>query len=1034
MPFNPDKYSTQEGFDPTRYSGESTLSPQQAFFTPGAMAKRAVDKKPSLFEPTPVDVTKESALSAYGKMALNAPKVLGAVAKGIISGEMGKDILYRLEENPLSAWNITKETIIDPLTNLAMAAHGSTTRIFNREMLEPFGLSITDLESEEKYIEKINQIFTDPTSPVLAALMGRGGLGALAKKGALLKDYIKAPKPKPKPVAEVKPQELVKEPKVLVGEVDALKARLKQDITVQESNIVKSKLKKLKVEPVIEAEIPKAKLEPIAERVSYKEAIKKPDRPEMTNMETYYKTISMQKKLTPEQALKSGIALRTTKGGKIKPAVRRAGTFVSKEFAEYGMKYNQAVKALDRKLYADKITQKQYNKQLKKIEGQYPYHFKDAKQGVGGGTKDWIRFVQEIDGALSKEKKAKLPKQMGPAEENILRRTEDIMMIEMDWAATQTLRIRDITKGLNDKQQISVTRVLEETSRPGAFVETANFANNSRIRNITTDSKIVKAAQETRKLLEHIFSQENKLRALRNQELIDYRQYYAPQILKETSLWEKAFGNKVKPKEIMQGPQLPDYIKPNQIFNKHALAREIGLPDHLREMRIGKILEDYANTASRDIHHTSIIQNNKAFIQQLETMGYKNAAEGLSNFTAEGFGGIKARLDRALDFPTSVRKGMRFWRGSLMRSIFPLNISWNTAVQTLSSALTVMREGVTSSTQGLVDWFANPTMRNRIKQSFSYRVKAQKAGRITRQDINTGVTQMVSGKRSAWQAAIDGTNYVTELVERNLTGWSIASGLRRGAKKGLKGKSLWDYASDSGAKSQSMYNRESKPGMLRSEGVQTAFPLQTFVFEMYNTAKEFAGKTGTPPGTMAERVGWALRFTAMAYAGNEMANALTGRRPWDVYSFIPFSDQLIKPVVDALRGKSYEAVGGRGQISFVGAGVQFSIAVRSYLKTGDTRKLRNWGLRYGTAFMKIPGGTQIARMVDGWIAVANEGLKDTRGRTLFKIKDPLEQARAISMGPWRTKAGIEYWDERETGLFEDLGISEKAKEEIRYKR
>ena len=81
--------------------------------------------------------------------------------------------------------------------------------------------------------------------------------------------------------------------------------------------------------------------------------------------------------------------------------------------------------------------------------------------------------------------------------------------------------------------------------------------------------------------------------------------------------------------------------------------------------------------------------------------------------------------------------------------------------------------------------------------------------------------------------------------------------------------------------------------------------------------------------------------------------------------------------------------------------------------------------------MKIPGGTQIARMVDGWIAVANEGMKDTRGRTLFKIKDPWEKARAVALGPWRTKAGIEYWEKRETGIIEDILGKPKKKKKSR---
>lgn len=760
-------------------------------------------------------------------------------------------------------------------------------------------------------------------------------------------------------------------------------------------------MKSAKIREILKGkrEIKPVEVERAPERIPHSEAIKSPDRPEMKSMTDYYKTIMAPKELRPpikkaalsettQKAQILGIALRQTKGGKVVPAVRKAGTFVPEDFANYK-------------------------------------NFKDAKQGIGGGSKDWIRYVQEVDGALSLQKKAKLPGQSGPAEKYILRRQEDIVKLELDWSAEQSLRIQEIIKDLSRKQEKAVTRVLEQTSRPGSYVKTADFATSSRIKLITTDKKVVKAAQESRKALEHWFKQQNDLRGMRGQELIEYRKYYAPHILREASLWERAFGSKVKPKDVISRPQLPDYIKPNKPFNPRELAREIGMEDFIREMRIGKILENYANTASRDIHHTSIIQNNKAFIQQLETMGYKNAAEGIGNFTAESFGGVKARLDRAFDFPIRVSRGMRFWRGSLMRSIFPLNFAWNTTVQTLSSGLTVMRTGITSSTRGMVDWFANPQLRNQIKSAYSYQVKAQRAGKITHQDINTGLTKMISGKRSTWQTAIDGTNYLTELVERELTGWSIASGLRHGAKKGLKGKALWDYASDTGAKTQSMYNMENKPGILRSEAVQTATPLQTFVFEMYNTTKELAGKTGTPPATMAERAGWVLRFTAAAYAGNEMAHALTGRRPWDIYSFIPFSDQTIKPVVDALRGKSYEAVGGRGQISFVGAGIQFAIAVRSYLKTGDNRKLRNWGLKYGTAFMKIPGGTQISRMVDGWIAVADGGMKDTRGRTLFRISDPWEQTRAITLGPWRTKAGIEYWDERKTNILQDIGIMKK---------
>ena len=84
------------------------------------------------------------------------------------------------------------------------------------------------------------------------------------------------------------------------------------------------------------------------------------------------------------------IALKETRGGGVVPSVRQSGVFVPEEFAAYES-------------------------------------FKDAKQGIFSGTKDATRFIQEIDGALSVEAKAKLPGQAGPAEQGVLWRTRDMV-------------------------------------------------------------------------------------------------------------------------------------------------------------------------------------------------------------------------------------------------------------------------------------------------------------------------------------------------------------------------------------------------------------------------------------------------------------------------------------------------------------------------------------------------------------------------------------------------------------------------------
>jgi hypothetical protein len=707
----------------------------------------------------------------------------------------------------------------------------------------------------------------------------------------------------------------------------------------------------------------------------------------------YYKSISSPK-VTVEKAKELGIALRTTKAGKVVPAIRKTGPFVPETFANY-------------------------------------QNFQDVSPGIFGGTKEITRAIQQIDGSLSLAKKVQLPGQAGPAEQDILWRTRDITKLKLQWIAEKETSAKEAIKGISDKDAEIANKVIEKISRKGSYVDPAELAKNPAIARITTDKKIIEFAQTSRKIYENLLKEQNTARALRNQKPIPYREYYTAHEIQDASLWERAFGLKKEPVDIMSKPELPDYIKPDAPFNPREVARQSGLKEYEREMNLKKLLENYINTAAKDIFDTSIVQNNKAFVQQLESMGLPNSARLIQDWTAEAFAGVNAAGDRWAALNPTLKRGMTWWRQGLIRGVFPLNFAWNTIVQTSSAVLTTTRTSYKSQIQGLNDWLFDGNVRKEIQENaYSAIIKNLKVGKLTRQDINAGISRAADLERKPIEKAVDAVNYMTEWTEKHLTGWSIATHLREGKARGLEGKALWEYASDGGAKTQSMYNMEDLPGILRSELVKTAAPFNTFSFEVFNTLREFAGKTGTPPGTVGERIKWILRFLAGAYAVNAVGQAAIGRKPWEGKSAIPFYGTLFAPIVAALKGENVETASTRGLPSPVGIGIQGAQGMYKYIEKGDTRPLRNWAIRYLPGLAGIPGGTQAARTVDGIIAISDGGLQDRGGRMIFPITDFKDQFRAVFAGPWSTAGGQEYWEKREKSWLDLIGVEREEKEEL----
>ena len=159
-----------------------------------------------------------------------------------------------------------------------------------------------------------------------------------------------------------------------------------------------------------------------------------------------------------------------------------------------------------------------------------------------------------------------------------------------------------------------------------------------------------------------------------------------------------------------------------------------------------------------------------------------------------------------------------------------------------------------------------------------------------------------------------------------------------------------------------------------------------------------------------------LRFLAGATAVNYVGSVTTGRQPWQASSFIPFYGGFFKPIADAASGNNVGTSSNRGLPSPAQTTIRLFDAANSYIKNGDPTKLRQWGVRYGTGFAKIPGGVQMNRIWDGVEAIANGGVKDAADRMMFPVTETKDKVRAIWSGPWSTSGGQDYWAKREKPL------------------
>ncbi|MBW2006274.1 MAG: hypothetical protein JRI72_17055, partial [Deltaproteobacteria bacterium] len=680
---------------------------------------------------------------------------------------------------------------------------------------------------------------------------------------------------------------------------------------------------------------------------------------------------------------KEMIATYLTREGKLKPAVRKSGYYALKEFAD----------AFDKSMDIGKLT---------------------------GAWTDPTRILQQLDAG----------KWAGMAQKHIGWPTRMTTQAKLRWAdnhKSSLSKIFEDYKITSGKKRRTAGDLLEHIDNERLNISARELLKIKDIDKALKGYKdrtklvLIEGVKKLRKLSNQLLDEQNQARGLRGQEKIPYRKFYRTWII-DTNLWSKLLGQVVKPKEIMERPEMPDFIKPNQRFNPRAEARRGLLAKYPKERDIGILLSDYIETAAKDIFDTNIVHNNKIHVAVLRGKGLENAATAIETWTEEAYAGVNPRLTRWAkeSIPSLIRGGALKIRRNLTRAVFPLNWSWNAFIQTSSAGLTYARYGEVATLAGL-KYFYDPVMRKAIKQNaYSSIIKSRWGGKTHYQDIQNSILKNKRLDIKRIEKAEDFANFLTSAIEDGLTGHAVAAAYYDGkVRLKLKGRELWEYASEGGAKTQSMYNYQDLPGLLRAREVGAAAPFQTFAFEVFNTVREMnlpvvrkvIGKTGLYETMTADSVaGKALlskrlkmfaRWTAAVIITDAVVEKAIGRKPWVLSSFLPFIGYI-------LGGKMITGYPGRGPDFAPKRYIEdFRKGISDLLMYGSFKKLRKFMLRY-----HMLAGVQIERTLEGIEAVAEGGrVKDVRGRLMYRIK-PEDYLKAITMGPARTEAGKKYYKKK----------------------
>ena len=714
--------------------------------------------------------------------------------------------------------------------------------------------------------------------------------------------------------------------------------------------------------------------------------------------EDYIENMPTLGEITPKEVFKYSesarkvIATLWDKDGKIKPAIRKSGFHALQEF-EDGIKNYKDIGKFDR------------------------------------WVTDPTRFIQGADQGFFG----------GMLQKHILWPIRSTVMARLHWSDVYKTEIMKLQEkyGIYGKKKLELTGEVVEAveTDPKTGKTTLDVAKvEELLKDLSKEEgqKIIDAAEEFRTMWNKLLDEQNMARAKRGEKPIPRRTFYRPHVMK-INIWSKVFGEKYNKNSVMESISPPDTAYPDKAFNPRAEKRYDALMKEQLEKNVVQLMADYVDVAGKDIFYSNIIQNTKIHTAVMRKHGLENAANAVDAYVAEAYAGVDSPITRLAKstVPSYVREPILKLRRNLTRAVFPLNVKWNMFIQTTSAGLTAARYGIGNSIKGL-QFFTDSALRSAIDEvAYSKVIKERWVGSMAYQDLSVGgLAKMRKLEGTKIDTAEHYANFLTRSIENGLTGHAIVAAYSHGKKLGLTGRALWEYASEGGAKTQSMYNPEDSVGLLRAREVGALAPFQTFAFEMFNSARELnipginliIGKTGAyetiaansaqGKGLLRNRMKILALWFACALVTNAVVDEETGRKPWDISSFIPF--------YGVMSGLFFDESSTRGLPTPAQYVRDLKRGVEELYVYGSFKRLRRWALRY-----HMIGGTQIERTLAGFEASVAGAVHDVTGKELFKVEGAGEVARAIVAGPWGTKAGMQYWKDREEKQDESSSWSRK---------
>jgi len=608
--------------------------------------------------------------------------------------------------------------------------------------------------------------------------------------------------------------------------------------------------------------------------------------------------------------------------------------------------------------------------------------------------------------------------EFGPIYRRIHEPTQKALAGAANWGNEQAVKVRNLLNAngvsINARQGRLLTKVTESIPN----IKLKSLSAVELMESFPTKGanlKHYRVAKEVRELFDGWRNTTNAVREGLGKKSMGEIDSYVPH-MQRTGFWNKLLGESESTIS-----EAFDFIIPNEKTNRRALRRIGQMAENERETNFFKLMDSYIDSSSKDIFISPAIENIKVHNSVIKSRGFNKAASFWDEYIRIQLVGKKHKLDTIFQVERGGKSEAILqkiqearYKGGLVG-----NLSWMVALQPTSFvALTPKEAGLINTLKGGTKWFFSKEVRRLAGESTALRLKTGQKGLITEKIIS-------GAPRRVWSGNVDKVNDVLGAIanweEKHLTGMSFAAGLDAGKKLGFEGEDNLRFANIVAERTQSMYNRGSKPMILNSDIFKTAAPFQTFFMEMNSHAREILGVGGIPQKTK-QRIFMGMNLIVGMYMANLYSNQVRGRPAFTPGSFLPVIGEPLETAGKKALGLERSFTRGRQPIAPLEDVDQLARAmmpaaryVTSYGKDGDIQQLRKSLVFWGLGLSGVGGAAQVNRLVDGLIQSELGFAPTATGRARYPVELNL---KTILIGTASTDVARVYYEEGLSALSE----------------